>query len=461
MARGATRGVSEPGRFGTVASGEDGDRRAALPPLGLREYWYPALPARRVGRKKPVFWKMLGEELAFFRNDEGQVSAVSDVCPHRGASMSQGDCFYAGTITCPYHGATFDKSGECVAFLTEGPDSKMTGNLRIRTYPTRELRGWVFVWMGESEPAPIEDDVPPELFEEDPRSVVLTTYTYWASSWIVAIENQNDAHNAFFVHRNSLMQLTAPRGRARTPVGPRSRLVEDRALLALGENQTYYRDENGELPYQMYYEGVDGVWPLHKWRRWVWNAMAPVYKHVLNPLRSFCGLGEPFETPQEWSALNRSAGGSRSLRTSSSWHLPCAVRVNFGHFMYTRWAVPVDENTSRVVYFHSRRVTRRWSPLVLRAWFYAYFNYWIHYNFSGQDADAVAPCRYWTEENLAATDSHLILLRKLITERSRDAKLGRLSAGITTTKAEERSFERQRESGLIPEIDFGSTAAPR
>src|SRR5579859_4197107 len=87
------------------------DIRALIPPLGLREYWYPALPAKKVGRK-PLYWVMLGDELAFFRDERGEVVALSDVCPHRGASLShQGNAFYKGFITCPYHGATFDGNG--------------------------------------------------------------------------------------------------------------------------------------------------------------------------------------------------------------------------------------------------------------------------------------------------------------------------------------------------------------
>src|SRR4051812_3193348 len=35
-------------------------RRSLIPPLGLREYWYPALPAKGVGWKKPVGLRMLG-----------------------------------------------------------------------------------------------------------------------------------------------------------------------------------------------------------------------------------------------------------------------------------------------------------------------------------------------------------------------------------------------------------------
>ena len=127
------------------------DPRGSIPPLGLRQYWYPALPDRKI-RRKPLYWNMLGDDLVFFRDKQGEVAAVSDICPHRGASMSEGNCFYKGFLSCPYHGATFDGKGECVAFIPEGPDSKMVGNLKVRAYPTRTLHGWVFVWMGEGEP---------------------------------------------------------------------------------------------------------------------------------------------------------------------------------------------------------------------------------------------------------------------------------------------------------------------
>jgi phenylpropionate dioxygenase-like ring-hydroxylating dioxygenase large terminal subunit len=416
------------------ASGVLDDRRAAIPPLGLREYWYPAVPAGRVGRK-PLYWAMLGDDLVFFRDKGGNVVALSDVCPHRGASLSEGDCFYRGTVTCPYHGATFDGRGECLAFLTEGPDSTMPGKLRVRPYPTRTVRGWVFVWMGAGEPAPLAEDVPPEFFE--PETEVLSTYTYWPANWMVAIENQADAHNCFFVHRNSLIELLhGGGGRPRTPIGPRSKLVNGRALVPLRLNKNYYADKNGgELPHQMFYAGVDGQWPLHRWRA-IWGPL--FQKYVLNQLH--------FDTPEEWS------GGH---------HLPCLVRSRIGgRGMYTRYAVPVTPNLSRVIYFHSARPKNELHRFWERLCFHAFYNWMIHYNFSGQDNGATAPCRYWTEEYLSPTDSHLILLRKLVVEGSRDA-LRRQAEGTVApmaaeTSAEQFSYELQEAMGLTPEVKLHS-----
>src|SRR6266571_3109820 len=181
------------------------DRRSLIPPLGLREYWYPALPAKDVGWRKPMGLRLLGTDLVFFRDTNGEVQALWDYCPHRGVYLSLGKCVWQGYLSCPYHGATFNGQGECVEFITEGPDSKMVGRLQARTFPTRTLKGMVFVWMGEGEPAPIEEDVPPEFFEADDRTTVFHTIRYWHCNWMVALENTLDSHNCFWVHRNAII----------------------------------------------------------------------------------------------------------------------------------------------------------------------------------------------------------------------------------------------------------------
>jgi len=455
----ASRGVQPPPvvPFGIARGGEGAvtDRRQLIPPLGLREYWYPAMPASKVPKKRPLFWRMLGDEIAFFRGkNEGEIHAVTDVCPHRGASMSDGFCFYKGTISCPYHGATFDGEGVCKAFIPEGPDSKMLGdNLPIKTYPTRVLRGYVFIWMGEEAPAPIEEDVPPEFFgEKADETHLFHTYTYWHCTWLVAIENQNDSHNGFFAHRNSLMQLAQKRGRARTPIGPRSRLYKDCALIPMMKNQNYYVDpKTGKEPYQLYYPEIDAHWPIGQWRRWLWMLCTPISKYlVMNKWRKQYRSGA-----EEWADV-----------TSSLWHLPSMVRVNFGFFAFTRAAVPVTENLCRVVYFHHRpKMKLAIGRLIQKLWFHGYFNYWLHYNFSGQDGEVAAPCRYWTPEILSSTDSHLVMLRKLVTERSRDAKLfAKRNAALAPANAivgesEARFFKHQETYQVATEVTLADSEA--
>ena len=74
------------------------EMRSLIPALGLPEYWYPALPEASVPRHRPAGFKIMGQDIAFFRDKGGTVTAIADVCPHRGGSLRRGDCHYPGTI---------------------------------------------------------------------------------------------------------------------------------------------------------------------------------------------------------------------------------------------------------------------------------------------------------------------------------------------------------------------------
>ncbi len=96
---------------------------------------------------------LLGEGIAFWR-DGGKVHAVADRCPHRGASLSQGHVRFpgSGTLSCPYHGWTFDGTGQLRACIQEGRNSTMPPKVRTKAYPVEERVGLVWVWIGDMEP---------------------------------------------------------------------------------------------------------------------------------------------------------------------------------------------------------------------------------------------------------------------------------------------------------------------
>ncbi len=78
-------------------SDDPNDIRTKIPALGHREYWYPALPDKDI-KKNPEVLRMLGQDMVMFRGKDGQVKALLDVCPHRGAFLSLGDCFPTVTL---------------------------------------------------------------------------------------------------------------------------------------------------------------------------------------------------------------------------------------------------------------------------------------------------------------------------------------------------------------------------
>ena len=80
----------------------------------------PVLGARRVARPN-------GMDVAVFRNDEDQVFALLDRCPHKGGPLSQGIVF-GTSVACPLHNWTISLAdGEAKA-----PDEGCTQRFSCR-----------------------------------------------------------------------------------------------------------------------------------------------------------------------------------------------------------------------------------------------------------------------------------------------------------------------------------------
>ena len=425
------------------------DRRSLIPSAGLKEYWYPALPARDVGSKRPSSLKIADEELVFFRDKNDEVQALWDYCPHRGVYLSWGQCFFKGFLTCSYHGATFDGDGECAEFLTEGPDSKMVGAFRAKKYPTITLKGMVFVWMGEGEPVDPKEDIPQEMFEGK-ETAVFESIRYWNCNWMVALENTHDSHNAFFVHRNAIRVMFSARGdmggRPRTPLGYRSRLINNKMAMTEFDNGAvgnYYADKNGgKMPYKMYHPRVGANWPLSSWRlSWVWffRLLDRSRKSPTRTTPSPRQMQHDDKMSDDWQF-----GGMR---------LPGMQRLS----TFTRWCVPVDKDMTRVVYITFGRAKTRLGRLWVGMKFKGYQQFLSHFNFSDQDYNAMRSTRWQYPEYLSATDSHLVAERRLVADHARGLKHTIEVKDLTT--AERQVIEGHERQGVKREDDYGIVAA--
>ena len=72
----------------------------------------PVLGSRRVARS-------LGMDVAVFRNDQDQVFALLDRCPHKGGPLSQGIVF-GTSVACPLHNWTIGLADGCASAPDEG-----------------------------------------------------------------------------------------------------------------------------------------------------------------------------------------------------------------------------------------------------------------------------------------------------------------------------------------------------
>jgi phenylpropionate dioxygenase-like ring-hydroxylating dioxygenase large terminal subunit len=366
------------------------DVRDRLPVLGLREYWYPAVLEKEVGWGEPVLVRLLGQDLCFFRGASGKVVALDNACPHRGAKFSAGHCDFKGTLTCFYHGMTFDETGLCVAALGEGPESPMPGKLRAKTYPTQTAKGVVFVWMGAREPVPLTDDAPDEFF--DPSSMVFNWTSNWTSNWRPAVENYADSH-VRYVHRNSVLMLMRPILPPALPLRGRPVRVGAHRLAAPGRGGDVKQARSGKgRPYQDYYPLLDATWPKHRWR-FLWTWLFALADRVRRQFRT------PFQASPEW---------------DMGQHLPSIVRINYGTHMYTRWAVPVDEEHTRMFYFHSARRPTWLGRLHERLQWHLFHNWAMNKNFSEQDAPGSVELYYDRPERLSVSDQQTVQWRRMV-----------------------------------------------
>jgi NAD(P)H-dependent nitrite reductase small subunit len=78
--------------------------------------------------------EIAGQEIALF-NFNGEFYAISDMCPHRGASLAEG-FLDGGKVFCPWHCFDFSlKTGECT----------MVPSLRVQTYEVKVEGEDIFV----------------------------------------------------------------------------------------------------------------------------------------------------------------------------------------------------------------------------------------------------------------------------------------------------------------------------
>jgi hypothetical protein len=215
------------------------------------------------------------------------------------------------------------------------------------------------------------------------------------------LENINDAH-VYYVHRAALMLWTAPREHLmalRTMGGRRIRpeIVNGRAVVysPLVQGDKAPQVEPG---FQDVYPSLGGAkWPRHDYQyRW---------SQVMTRIKSL--------RPQKQGLMvqNREWQGT---------HLPSTFQVNGMHHVFTRIPVPIDEEHTRMFYFHTTRLTSKKRAIWDRIYFQGFHNWYHNHNFSRQDCRVVENQYYDRPEKLSATDVYAIATRRMVLDHARD-----------------------------------------
>jgi len=167
-------------------------------------YWFPAIIAQTLipgGNPMPV--RLLGENLVAFRSNDGRVGIFDEHCPHRRASLllARNE---DNALRCIYHGWKFGVDGEVLEVPTEPNDpAAFCKNVPLRSYPTREAAGIVWIWMGRGEPMRWPDFE----FMNVPEGRVHTVHQRVRCNWVQDVEGGLDSAHVSILHSHWLRDV--------------------------------------------------------------------------------------------------------------------------------------------------------------------------------------------------------------------------------------------------------------
>lgn len=172
----------------------------------LMNAWYCAGWAYELEETGHFARKLLDKFVLIFRTEDGDVSAMSNVCPHRFAALSKGTR-KGDNFACPYHGIEFDKDGTCV----HNPlgDGKIPKSLKLETYPLIERWGALWIWMGDAEKA--DPNMIPDfsMASERPGWKVVRGMHETKAHYELVVDNLMDRTHVQFLH--PILQYTEER----------------------------------------------------------------------------------------------------------------------------------------------------------------------------------------------------------------------------------------------------------
>ncbi|MER7928756.1 Rieske 2Fe-2S domain-containing protein [Streptomyces sp. NPDC096057] len=357
---------------------------------GFRGYWYPVTWASHI-TDDPKPFTLCGEKITLIR-DNGKVYALHNRCPHRGVPLSEGNQQFPGTVSCPYHGWTFDlPTGNLSAVITDGPGCRLTGKLSVRTYAVEERLGmvWVYIPVAEEAPHPIDEQLPEELVSN--AFVMGGRFDPRGGNWRFACENGFDEGHAKYLHRTALWRLLKP-----MPTWNITRIVPKGRWIYRVQDEVYWEAD---------FPGV-GRWTNKRW----WMKQPPEGTFNLGNT----GKADTVDPVIE----------SQDFPGFASLSMPGMLRIAYPTFMHYEFYVPIDADNHMYVGVMVN-FKQGWDTLRFYAKYLAAIRWLFHGQFSGQDAWMVdvtdAP-----PEKLYRPDVSLTAWRNLSEE-----EYGKKLAGVT------------------------------
>ena len=310
----------------------------------MRQHWTPVCLIEEVAERdgKPLRVEVLGESYVAFRDTDGRLGMLDELCPHRKASLVYGRNEECG-LRCLYHGWKMDVEGNVVAMSSEPEGSPLKDKVKARAYPVREWGGFVWAWLGETDEMP---EFQPPAFAPTEDTPVAILKIRVPANWAQIHEGQIDSAHSSSLHSSNMKPA--------------------RVEGASADDKAWYRPSTDRSPrmqtettsYGFHYAAIRK--PIknaasHNYLR-VTEFVAPYYSlippnnayrvaSVIVPINDdetafhFIAFGGPkVPSTEEWRAFNHAVPGDdvdhkwRSKRTLENDFLQDRERMKEGHF---------------------------------------------------------------------------------------------------------------------------------
>ncbi len=174
-------------------------------PMGqlMRRHWQPVCLIEEVAEPDgtPVKARLFGEDLVVFRDSEGRVGVLDELCPHRRASLVFGRNEDSG-LRCLYHGWKMDVLGNVVEMVSEPAQSTMCEKVKHKAYPAKEWGGFVWTYMGP------QDDIPefrPPAWAPTEDTRVSIAKVLIPCNWAQILEGAIDSAHSSSLHSSDMV----------------------------------------------------------------------------------------------------------------------------------------------------------------------------------------------------------------------------------------------------------------
>jgi phthalate 4,5-dioxygenase oxygenase subunit len=174
-------------------------------PMGeiMRRHWLPACMSEEVPEADgtPIKIRLLGEDLVVFRDTEGRVGVLDELCPHRRASLVFGRNEECG-LRCLYHGWKMDVEGNVLEMSSEPAESGLLEKVKHKAYPTHEAAGFVWVYMGPAAEQPAFD---PPVFQPHEETQISIAKLVVDCNWAQILEGAIDSAHSSSLHSSDMV----------------------------------------------------------------------------------------------------------------------------------------------------------------------------------------------------------------------------------------------------------------